>query len=290
MGTSPPVADVTAVVVNFNSGERLQKLLSLLSEEVIAVVVVDNASSDGSAATPDSPSVKTIRNESNEGFAAAANRGAARASSSWILFVNADVHTRAGQVAALVEGLDGSTAVVAPLQIDGRGEPLQESGGYRPGLGRFLLWSVLPGSMHGRFGPWLAAPFPIADTGLPWVSGAMIAVRRDVFESTGGFDERFFLFLEDVDLCRRIGTLGYRVVLRGSIRVRHEVGQGDPARRQDAMSHYVESLGILFNGWRRRALGLILLLGFGIRSILSSEPARSSARAAIGPSTKLLFG
>lgn len=290
MGTAPRSAEVTAVVVNYNSGERLQKLLKRLSEEVGAVVVVDNASSDGSASGPSLPSVSTIHNESNAGFAAAANKGAAKATSSWILFINPDVHPSAGQVAELVDGVDGSTAVVAPLQVDGPGGPLQESGGYRPGLGRFLLWSVIPGSMHGKLGPWLAPPFPTADTDIPWVSGAMMAVRREVFETAGGFDERFFLFLEDVDLCRRIGTLGHRVVLRGSIRVQHEVGQGDPARRRGAMGHYVESLGIMFNDWRRKVLALTLLLGFGIRSTLAAEPARSSARAALRPSAKLLLG
>jgi N-acetylglucosaminyl-diphospho-decaprenol L-rhamnosyltransferase len=283
--------DATAVLVNYNSGSRLGPLLESLEPEVRSIVIVDNASADRSADQVEArPKAQLIRNQANLGFAAAANQGAAGSDSAWLLFVNPDVHLRPGDVTMLLKSLPEDVAAVAPLQVDAEGTPKPETGGYRPTLGRYLVWAALPVRLHRQRGPWLAPPWPDRDTELDWVSGALLGIRRTVFEELGGFDERFFLYHEDVDFGGRARRAGYRVLCRPGVQLHHEVAHGDPTRRVASGLRSVESLALAFTGWRRRALGAILLLGFGLRAALGSGIGRDLARAALPHARALVAG
>jgi GT2 family glycosyltransferase len=274
--------DVTSVIVNYNSGHRLGPLIEDLEREVEAIVVVDNASTDDSLRDAEGrPNVKIVRNHDNRGFAAAANQGAAEASTTWLLFTNPDIHLRARDVLELLSDVPDAVAAIAPLQVDEHDHPKIETGGYQPTLLRYLLWAVLPVRFHGRFGPWIAPPFPTHDADVDWVSGALLGIRRDVFEALGAFDERFFLYHEDVDFCRRARNAGYRIWVRPSVHLFHEVAHGEPARKVTSGLRSVESLALTFRGWRRRALGLILLIGYGLRSVLGTGTGRDLARAVL---------
>lgn len=279
------------VLVVYNDGGRLGDLLDLLYGEVETAAVVDNASTDGSALAADGRGfVSLIRNEENRGFATAANQGAAAARTDWIVFVNPDTHLEPGQVSALLRGLPEDVAAVAPLQVDERGRPRSETGGYEPTIPRYLIWALVPVRFHRRLGPWLAPPFPESDTELAWVSGALLGIRRGVFERLGGFDQRFFMYHEDVDFCRRARRAGYRVLLRPSVRLYHEVAHGDPARRARSGMRSVESLAKEFSGWRRRFLGAVLGVGFGLRALFASGTTRDLARAVLPHCTALIRG
>jgi GT2 family glycosyltransferase len=280
-----------AVVVVHNDGGRLGDLLDLLRGEVETAAVVDNASTDGSALAADGRGFVTlVRNEENRGFATAANQGAAVARADWIVFVNPDTHLEPGQVSALLRGLPQDVAAVAPLQIDERGRPRSETGGYEPTILRYLIWALVPVRFHRRLGPWLAPPFPQTDTELAWVSGALLGIRRSVFERLGGFDQRFFMYHEDVEFCRRARRAGYRVLLRPSVSLYHEVAHGDPARRVRSGMRSVESLAKEFTGWRRRLLGAVLGVGFGLRALFASGTTRELARAALPHCVELTKG
>jgi N-acetylglucosaminyl-diphospho-decaprenol L-rhamnosyltransferase len=284
-------ADATSVIVNYNSGARLGPLFDLLEPEVTATVVVDNASSDGSLdAAQGRRNVTVVRNQSNRGFAAAANQGANSAEAAWLLFTNPDIHLRPGDVTALLRDLPADVAAVAPLQVDEQDRPRIESGGYQPSLSRYLVWAFLPVRYHRRWGPWIAPPFPTSDADADWVSGALLAIRRHVFTSLGGFDERFFLYHEDVDFCRRARQAGHRVWVRPSVHVFHEVAHGDPARKVIAGLRSIESLALTFSGWRRRVLGAILMCGYGLRAVLGSGASRTVARAVLPHSIELIRG
>jgi N-acetylglucosaminyl-diphospho-decaprenol L-rhamnosyltransferase len=283
--------DATAVLVNYNSGARLGPLLDALEGEVASVVVVDNASTDGSLSPAEGrTSVRLMRNERNEGFARAVNRGASLAATEWMLLVNPDIHLRPGQVDDLLSGLPASVAAVAPLQVDEDGRPRPETGGYEPSLARYLVWALVPARWHGRRGPWLAPPWPETDVELDWVSGALLGIRRRVFEELGRFDERFFLYHEDVDFCRRARRAGYSIRCRPAVRLHHEVAHGEALRRVSSGLRSIESLATEFEGWRRRALGLELAVGFGLRAILGSSTTRALARAALPHCRALLAG
>jgi N-acetylglucosaminyl-diphospho-decaprenol L-rhamnosyltransferase len=279
------------VVINYNSGDRLRPLLDGLEPEVRRVVIVDNASVDRSLDPAEGrSSVTIVRNSENRGFAAAANQGAALAEGAWVLFVNPDIFLLPGQITALLRAVPPSVAVVAPMQVDGHDRPRPETGGYRPTLRRYLVWAVVPLRFHRRAGPWLAPPYPGGDVPLDWVSGALVGIRRDVFAGLGGFDERFFLYHEDVDFGRRAREAGHGVLCRGGIRLHHEVAHGDPERRVASGLRSIESLALAFpGGWRRRALGLVLGLGYSLRALLSSGTGRALARAAL-PHCRTLIG
>ncbi len=283
--------DATAVLVNYNSGPRLGPLLDRLSPEVRSVAIVDNASSDDSlAAAEGRPGVTIVRNDANRGFGAAANQGAALAESEWILFVNPDIHLNAGDVSTLLTGVPADVAAVAPIQVDERGRSKIETGGYQPTLGRYLLWALVPVRFHRRWGPFVAPPFPLRDAELDWVSGALVGIRRDVFVRLGGFDERFFMYHEDVDFGRRARAAGYRIWVRPGVRLHHEVAHGDPARKVISGGQAVESLAKTFHGWRRRVLGVILAIGYGLRAALGSGTQRDMARAVMPLCTDLIRG
>jgi N-acetylglucosaminyl-diphospho-decaprenol L-rhamnosyltransferase len=288
---STPVTDATSVIVNYNAGPRLGPLIEDLEREVAAVVVVDNASTDGSLDAAEArPKVTIVRNQDNRGFAAAANQGAALAMTTWVLFTNPDVHLNPGEVTELLRDVPERVAAVAPLQVDQHDRPKIETGGYQPTLPRYLVWALIPTRFHRRFGPWIAPPFPTRDTDVDWVSGALLGIRRSVFEALGGFDERFFLYHEDVDFGRRARDAGYRVWVRPAVHLYHEVAHGDPTRRVASGLRSIESLALAFRGWRRRALGLVLLLGYGLRAILGSGTERDLARAVLPHCVKLIEG
>jgi N-acetylglucosaminyl-diphospho-decaprenol L-rhamnosyltransferase len=285
------IADATAIIVNYNSGTRLHGLLDQLQPEVHDVVVVDNSSTDGSETQAEGRErVRLIHNDRNLGFAAAVNRGARLASSTWLLLVNPDVHLKPGDIASLLSGVPGDVAVVAPLQVNERDEPLPETGGFEPSLLRFLVWALLPTRFHGHLGPWLAPPYPLEDRELDWVSGALMGIRRAVFEDLGAFDERFFLYHEDVDFGRRARAAGYRVVCRGRIRLHHEVAHGEADRRVVAGRRAVTSLSLEFAGVRLRVLGAILGLGYGLRALLGRGITRRHAAAVLPLCLQLLMG
>jgi GT2 family glycosyltransferase len=204
--------------------------------------------------------------------------------------VNPDVHLVQGQVGALLTGVPSEVAAVAPVQVDEAGHPKVETGGYQPSLKRYALWALVPVRFHRRWGPWLAPPFPRSDTDLDWVSGALLGIRTTVFREMGGFDERFFLYHEDVDFGSRARGAGYRVWVRPSVRLYHEVAHGDPNRRVLSGLRSVESLGLHFEGWRRRVLGGILLAGYWLRATLGSGTGRDLARAVLPHCRELLRG
>ena len=110
----------------------------------------------------------------------------------------------------------------------------------------------------------------------------MLAVRRAVFQSLGGFDERYFFSLEDVDLGRRIRASRYRTLLRPSVQVHHEVAQGDPSRRLHTILLAQESLTLYFRGWRRRVLGLLMIGASTLRTLAGSPSQRAVGRASFG--------
>ena len=211
---------VAAVVVHWNSRARLPACLQALGHDPrLQVVVVDNASPDGGEREIRDafPSVRWHAMGRNAGFGAAVNAGARQAASDWILALNPDAVVPGGDVLRLSEwaALAG-VAAVGPL-LFGPDGAVERSWDLRDSalgdLGRFFAWRLrLP----------LAAPRgPIE---VAWLSGACLLVRRDAFERAGGFDERFFLYFEDADLCRRLRRAGGRVMLHPGFRAEHQRG------------------------------------------------------------------
>jgi GT2 family glycosyltransferase len=225
--------DVAVVVVSYNTREDLGACLRSLASPAattLEVVVVDNASEDGSAAAAraERSDARVIENPENVGFAAGANRGWRETKAPFVLFLNSDAEVQAGSIDALAAVLEArpDVGIVGPrtLGADGR---IQVSTG--PRLTPLSEWSqrrLVVGVREGRPEALREAEFRHAREHEPfWVSGSCLLVRRSALEHVSGFDEDFFLYEEDVDLCARVRAAGWRVVFTPAATVRHRLGR-----------------------------------------------------------------
>jgi len=226
------MTEVGAVLVSFNSAAYLPDCLrSLRSEGVKEIVVVDNASSDGSvdAVRDTDPEVKVVQTGANVGFGTAANRGVEATGSDYVLVMNPDTVVEPGTVKALSEALDSDAglAVVGP-RIENTDGTLYPSVRRFPDLAVAfghaflgLVWAGNPSTRRYRMLDW-DHDRPAAD--VDWVGGACVIVRRQAFDMVGGFDEAYFMYVEDVDLCWRLGQAGWRIGYEPAGRVVHALG------------------------------------------------------------------
>lgn len=208
------------------------------------VIVVDNASTDGTVAWLRAawPRVQTIASAANLGFGRGNNAGLAAARGEWLLLLNPDTIVAPGAIATLVAFLAAHprAGLAAPRlrYADGR---LQRNAFRFPGLAQVfldlfplhprLLESPLNGRYRAERGP-AAVPFPI-DHPL----GAAMLIRRAAYAQVGGFDEGFFMYSEEVDWCRRIRAAGWSIWQVPGAEITHLAGQ---STRQVAAPMYVE--------------------------------------------------
>jgi N-acetylglucosaminyl-diphospho-decaprenol L-rhamnosyltransferase len=277
--------DVAVVVVSFNTREDLRACLRSLAStagSTLEVVVVDNASDDGSAAAAREgrPDARVIENPVNLGFAAGANRGWRASTAPCVLFLNSDAEMAAGAVDALVAVLEArpDVGIVGPrtLGADGR---IQVSTG--PRLTPFSEWSqrrLVVGVRAGRPEALREAESRHAREHEPfWVSGSCLLARRSALEEVGGFDERFFLYEEDVDLCARVRAAGWRVVFTPAATVRHRLGRSmEKAGTRPRLEYHRSHL--LYYRMHNGALATALLrLAIGARGTLLWLSGRDDA-------------
>lgn len=285
---------ISIIIVNFHLSREVLACLDSLEKHIAAdrlrVIVVDNDSSDGDLPTlrarvEDNPGWRFIGLPENVGFGAACNHGARASDADWLCFLNPDT-TASGDFLSCLES--AARATDASLVGPGYGPPrwLEWNSGRFPGcllealsivlLGRPLeaLWMGL----RRRLG----RERPLA---VDWVLGACMLIRRRRFESLGGFDESFFLYFEEMDLCRRIRNDGGKVVFAPSCRIAHT---GSVSGRRDYRAftrrffegklhylhkHHTGSKGILLRGLVR-----LQLYAQGVAWRL--PPLAGSARAA----------
>lgn len=222
------------MVVNFNSGDYLERCLASLREAAgevrLDLVVVDNASADGSAgrAAARFPEVRLVRNEANRGFAAAANQGVRATDAPFVLLLNPDAEVTGGRLDALLKvARERPRAGVVGLLVRNPDGTIQPSArkvpGLLEGLGHAFLGRLFPDNPFTRsytMAGWDRA----SEREVEWISGSAMLLRRDAFEEVGGFDEGYFMYVEDVDLCTRLRQAGWSVVFSPEVEVVHEVG------------------------------------------------------------------
>jgi N-acetylglucosaminyl-diphospho-decaprenol L-rhamnosyltransferase len=228
--------DISAIIVNYNSGPHLAECLTSLDAGLAGfnweVVVVDNSSTDGSEVVAEKGAgrVRLVRLPTNTGFAAAANLGARASVADRLLFINPDCLVAQGFLAPLLHELDTDPrrAAVAPCVINEDGSPQGNARGdptMMTGLfGRSTLLSRLfPSARLARRN--VLIPLTLQESqsagSVDWVSGSCVLVRREAFNEISGFDERFFLYWEDADLCRRLRNGGWSIRFRPDARVVH---------------------------------------------------------------------
>ena len=233
------------------------------------IIVVDNASGDGrlKAFSDAHPGARFVTNDGNWGFADGCNTGAARAEGELLLFLNPDTEDPGGQIAALVAEAHAHSeaAILTARQIDERGRPQKVFDTFPSlatlfGPARALLRLIAP----GRY------PDPRRErTGyleVDWVSGSVLLVPRSVFSELGGFCNGFWMYSEDVDLCRRARNAGHKVAVTFLVTLVHAHGgatRSDPATAALTRSEVVVSRHFYASrhlGWRAPLyhLGLIV--------------------------------
>lgn len=260
------------VIVTYNSADVIGPCLEALksaSRYPLNVVVVDNASTDGTAdlIARDYPHVTLIRNRTNRYYAAANNQGAEHAGGENILLLNPDVVLSVESVDAMARELeeDEQRAAVAPMLIGPSGVR-QHSLRELPGLD--TLWYDLLGLAFlfprlRRFGRWRMGYFDgrtAVDVQQPMAS--CLLIRRRAMSELGLFDERFPMFFNDVDWCRRAHEAGWTIRYVPEVRARHVGGASTRQRKIKMiwMSHaayyrYLRQYNCK-SGWRRMALWL----------------------------------
>lgn len=211
---------VSTICVSYNCADLLRvTLASLVRQDVpggMEIIVVDNASRDDSAAAAaEFEGVTVVPLERNVGFGAANNVGARRAGGELLLFANPDVDVPAGAISRLVDFISTQSGAVGagPKMVDRDGRLQKFCARKFPRLINMLFlvsgieesrWAGSP--LAHRFYP--PAFYERGPVEAEVLAGAFILVRRRAFEAIGGFDEGYFLYGEDVDLCRRLGREG----------------------------------------------------------------------------------
>jgi GT2 family glycosyltransferase len=239
------------VIVNFNSGNALAECLQSIRAHAgdAHVLVVDNASGDASqmAAQPRGMPIALQQNAENVGFARAVNQALARTTGDFVLLLNPDCRLLNGAVDTLLNDLVAhpTCAIVAPLvfEADGsvqgnvRGDPDMLTGLFGRST---LLTRMLPRSRLSRRNVKFESHAGESSGDADWVSGACMMMRRRAVEAVGGFDERYFLYWEDADICRRLRARGHSVRYVRAAQVVHQTGQSSqsaPALATRAFHH-----------------------------------------------------
>ncbi len=213
---------VSVVIVSWNTRDFLAQCLKSLSRGVcdypMEVLVVDNASTDGSSEYVEGnyPAVRLIRNDSNQGFAKANNKGIRLCRGKYICLINSDVEVLGNCITMLVDHCEANpeTGMVGPSIIGGDGT-LQRSWRGFPGLWNMFCRALAMDAAFPRvriFGGYLM-PYRdhVASGAVPVLSGCFWLVRKEALDGVGMLDEAFFMYGEDMDWCRRFWTAGWRL-------------------------------------------------------------------------------
>ncbi len=267
---------VQIVTVSYHSGEHLDALLASLDIDA-PVVIANNAPEDLSVVERfgDRTGVSVV-DLPNPGYGGAVNAAlrAAPSDSPWVLVVNPDVRFHPGALDELlgVAERHPEAGVVGPLILTPSGEPYPSARrlpSLRTGIGHALFSRIWKGN------PWTHAY--LADRESPprertagWLSGSCMLIRREAFDAVGGFDDSYFMYFEDVDLCRRIGKAGWTMVYAPSAVVTHVGGHATESRSAAMVRAHHDSaylyLSRRYRGWYLAPLRLVLFVGLRARS------------------------
>jgi N-acetylglucosaminyl-diphospho-decaprenol L-rhamnosyltransferase len=267
---SDVATDVAAVVVDFHAGQALDDCVdSLHANGVTDIVVVENGEEGSTLPSLSGQHVVLVVPKLNLGYGRGVNRGVAAAPNRrYLLVSNPDVVVHPGAVAALVDFLDEhpNVAIVGP-------EIVRPDGSVYPSQRVFPnFWLA---GLHALLAPlWPSNPFtrryrsPRKDGSVDWVSGAFFLARRDRFEEVGGFDERYFMFAEDMALCWQMRVHGHDVAATPNALVTHIEGVSRArASREMLIAHHRSAMRFEWqtaSGWRR-ILAPVATLVLGLR-------------------------
>jgi N-acetylglucosaminyl-diphospho-decaprenol L-rhamnosyltransferase len=294
-------AGVSVVIVTYRNEADIVACLAAVGRAALRrpmeVIVVDNASGDGTAAAARTvPGVTVIERSANGGFAAGCANGAEAATGSWVLFLNPDTIIAPDAIEALIDCAEthpgGGVVGGRFVHPDGTSDPRSFWG--RPSPWSALcfalgLTSLLPGSR--LFDPEAPQPWSAdqaEERAVAVVSGACMLVRRELWDTLGGFDPVFFLYGEDADFCLRAAAAGFRPLVTARAVCQHAGGRSSTGAAK---------LVLLFTGkctlvrrhfpsWLRSAGIGLLLGGVLLRAAASRITGTASATRQARPTAR----
>jgi GT2 family glycosyltransferase len=286
---------VHVVIVNWNSGAQLRECLASFAEvagddvAISRVTIIDNASVDGSCDNlPGTLPITLIRNPDNRGFAAACNQGAAGAVADFLLFLNPDTRLMRGSLeipARYLQSGHEHAGIVGIQLVDSVGRVTRNTA-RAPAPSSMIGTSIgLDRLMPSLFPPHFVTEWAHDETRtVDQVMGAFFLVRRSVFETLSGFDERFFVYYEDMDFAVRARKIGWSSVYLANAQAFHR-GQGTTDAATERRTFYFARSRILYAQKHFGALGgfavmiTTLLLEPVARIVAAPRSARATSRA-----------
>jgi GT2 family glycosyltransferase len=238
------------IIVTYNSRKDLETALQSLTEPAPSVpheiVVVDNASTDSTPAYIRErwPAVRLIASESNLGFAQANNLGIRSTSSELVLLVNPDTIVKGADVDRLVSVIESQpdVAIVGPRIVDGSGRAELSFGAMISPWAELRQKILVRGNDRGL--PVISAMVDRMTRRthrVDWVSGACLLIRRQDLDQAGGFDPRFFMYAEDVDLCAAVRSRGRSVLFSAEPQIVHLRGRSATTSPERVRNAYRKS-------------------------------------------------
>lgn len=230
------MSDLSIIIVSYNARADLEGCLKSLREHPPSipheVVVVDNASADGSAAAAAHAGARVIALDANRGFAVANNIGIRATSGEWVLLLNSDTLVRAGAIDGLLAGLRAhpDAAIAGPRLVDGNGTAELSFGSMLTPLKEWGRRALLRRQANGdREATAMIDARTRAEQWPDWVTGACLLVRRADAEAVGLLDERYFMYMEDVDFCAAMRARGRRILFTPTAEMVHLRGRSAAA-------------------------------------------------------------
>jgi N-acetylglucosaminyl-diphospho-decaprenol L-rhamnosyltransferase len=245
--TEAGAAELAVVIVNYDTGDYLERCLASIrrhrGDAVIDVVVVDNASSDGShtRAVTAHPWARLVENPSNVYLSPAWNQGARATSAPYLLFLNPDTEWWKGTLSDLlrVAHTHPRAGIVGPLVRDPDGRVFASGRTFPSVVNAVGHAFISPFSRENRF----TRRYELdgwdrkSEREVDWVSGCCMLMPRDAFDRMGGFDEGFPLYAEELDMATRLRDDGWHVLFSPEVEILHEIGVSTPPARWTSLMH-----------------------------------------------------
>lgn len=271
--------DLSIIILSYNTRDitdqclkRLQVSMDRCQKKIknqIEVIVLDNASSDGSVEMIKKKysGIKLIESKENTGYSKGNNIGFKEAKFPVVLFLNSDVYVEEDSLEEALRFLGEEVNVLGPEMVFADGS-FQPSAGELPNPINTIFWIFGLSGFHPKDKSYFEKARPVG-----WVSGAFLLMKREVFEKLSGFDENIFMYLEEVEFCKRANLAGFSVWYIPSVVVTHLHGASSKFDSSPALLRELKGLKYYFQKYYKSAYPLVklfLILGLILRAVAFS--------------------
>lgn len=271
--------DLSIIILSYNTRDITDQCLKRLQVSVdrcqkkiknqIEVIVLDNASSDGSVdlIKKNHPGVNLIESNINSGYSRGNNIAFKKSKYPTVLFMNSDVYVEEDTLGKALKYFDKDIDVLGPKMVFAD-EDFQPSAGELPSPINTIFWILGLSGFHPKDKSYFEKARQVG-----WVSGAFFMIKREIFEKVGGFDENIFMYLEEVEFCKRANLAGLKVWYMPEIKVTHLHGASSRFDPSPALLRELKGLKYYFQKYYKSIYSLVklfLILGLILRIIAFS--------------------